>query len=194
MNVVIVGADSRKFTEEQLRIAKREIASLLINYQANWIDTTIISGGCPVGKKRWYDISCDEWRDVDDVDDHLTVEAYDQGGIDTLAKIVATELWMKFIEISPEVNQWNDAPNCAKGFKSRNLEMVKMADILYCISPKCYNCDEWGRTGTDYDADNMEWSIICTKCKGTKSVWNGGMWTSFEAERQGKKVVRIVVP
>ena len=53
-------------------------------------------------------------------------------GVDTIAIEVAKGLGLETEEYLPGVKQWEDL-NGQQGYKSRNLEIVKACDILYCI-------------------------------------------------------------
>ena len=72
-----------------------------------------------------------------------------KGGIDIWAEIVADSLSLKTQIFTPEVEQWDDynqemaggegwgRPEIhRKGYMSRNIEIAKICDILYCIDPK----------------------------------------------------------
>ena len=198
MKIGIVGASEEKWTGTQkaqvkvkikriLSFAENDvlvdseetvIGSKVINISKS-VDVILVSGGCP------------------------------KGGVDIWAEEVADELGFKKEIYKPEVNQWNDElrnwETWAKGYRSRNIQVANASDILYVISPKCDKCVDGMEIGfvdkdgikhprIEYDmVEGSNWNIMCKKCKGTNSVWNGGEWTGNYAEKIGKRVVRVTI-
>jgi hypothetical protein len=126
VKVAIVGSELKYWTEKSETLAIMNIHNILVRHATShdfrdgdiWMpyEVTMVSGGCP------------------------------KGGVDIWAEIIADELGIKKEIYRPEVNQWNDymetypcaPPNVRwlSGYKSRNLQITKACDVLYCIDPK----------------------------------------------------------
>ena len=144
MKVAIVGAEESKWPKDKIPFAKEQIRQIFWDNSYMNPETPasgfykIVSGHSPKG-------GIDIW-----------VEEY--------LKSIGEE---KLLEpYPPKGNHWADHYSKEgileeEGYKSRNIQIAKACDILYCISPK--------------------------------GVWNGGLWTAQEAEKIGKKVIRIEI-
>lgn len=225
--VVIVGADGRKFNNEQEQQTKDKIFEILNKHWHEYVEPSLdfgdvetelilVSGGCPVGKKRWYCVDCDMWLGGDLIPGahvwlkHKLIEVYDNGGIDTWAHIEATKLGIPTLIFKPEVHQWLDRqPKQAtipvsvsrKGYRSRNIDMAEIGTIGYTIevAGSCRQCGGKGWIGVITPA-NSPTSIPpahigkreCNKCKGT-GAYSGGTFTINEMQKLGKEVHKIVI-
>jgi len=93
-------------------------------------------------------------------------------GIDELAEIVADSLGVKKEIYPADVNQWDDWDRYEgsgritkrKGYKSRNIQIATVIDVLYCIDPITRKPDE-----------------------------GGGMWTLNYAKRLNKETHHIII-
>ena len=102
--------------------------------------------------------------------DDIIIISGGANGVDKIAIEVAKGLGLTTHEYLPEVFFWEDRDG-RKGFKSRNMEIEKNCDELYCIvrprrnknDPKCYHHDP--------PEDHQ-------KC--------GGCWTKMIAEKNDK--------
>jgi hypothetical protein len=130
----IVGADglNKAWTPEREEKAKIEIRAILQTAIAGNIYTAqkdvqfpykpipdlngeivVVSGHCPIGEERCYDLHCERFLFKHEVPIHQNmlhrmIKVYDKGGVDTLVEIIASQLDVK-TEIYPaEVNQWED--------------------------------------------------------------------------------------
>jgi len=239
LKTAIVGADGTKWTKEQENKAKEIIRTIFLHLKQGWLiiewsDTlpkrrkriatpetiVLVSGHCPVGEERWYCVDCKGWfHDADEttkvehltwLNDHRMIKVYDEGGVDTWAEIIATELGIKKEIYSAEVNQWNDKWERVyeedetghwwkrirkKGYRSRNIQIAETCDVLYDIEPKG-SCKYCGGQGKVLDRvrsfPTFNQFINCRKCKGV-GVYSGGTWTMRYAEKLGKEVHQVII-
>jgi len=144
VKVVIIGSEAKYWTLGGRERAYREIRKVLTHYAALVVSKTseesyndyskivLVSGGCP------------------------------KGGVDLWAEAIASVLGVLMDIKESEVKQWNDrveslhtrsstvtiddftSPMISdigatvvrkKGYKSRNIEMAKSGDVIYCIDP-----------------------------------------------------------
>jgi hypothetical protein len=194
-----VGPSSKKWTYEGLNKAKDEIIVIIKDFQKLYPDAkiVIVSGGCPVGRKRAYCATCNSFvygRSYDlhlaDTDPaHETIEVYDEGGIDTLAEIVAFQLKLETDIKRPEVDQWQDEyldyGGRNKGFKSRNQDIADSCDYLFCIVPSEHTYPE--------ELNREDKTLYCYHCNMYGHPSNGGCWTKRDADKKGKKTRLIVI-
>lgn len=107
INVAIVGSSESYWKPDQKIKVMEIIKKILLYYDINEI--TLISGGCP------------------------------KGGVDIYAETIVDNLGINKKIYKPEVNQWNDYVSQGihkKGYMSRNIDIAKISDILYCIDPR----------------------------------------------------------
>ena len=80
-----------------------------------------------------------------------------------------------------------------KGYRSRNIQIAKVCDVLYDIEP-AHSCRHCGGKGfVNYDADEFSSKIkICRFCEGD-GAYSGGTWTLKYAKLLGKEVHKIVL-
>lgn len=119
-SIVIVGAQENKWTPTQKIIARERIYNIIFNNYLKYTKLpilerseifTVISGHCPYG-------GVDIWVEEIMKDNfHVNVKN------------------ITMLIISPEVHQWNDK-NGQMGYKSRNIKMAEIGDIIYDIEPK----------------------------------------------------------
>lgn len=225
LKIGIVGPEESKWTEEQKVEAKIKINQLLNSLDCNinpedknftYKGIVLVSGHCPVGEERWYCLDCQMFIENKNYVNHKRnntdgiIKVFDQGGVDTWAEIIATELGIQK-EIYPvEVNQWEDYEDCTrnefgvkdvvirKGFHSRNIQIAEASDVLYDIEPKgsCKHCGGKGKVTkvvkgvfSEYDGTAIE---ICRYCLGTGN-YSGGTWTMRYAEKLGKETHLVVI-
>ena len=190
MKVAIVGPEESKWPTDLKRKAKNVITTLLTRHafcetladepfadtsrEVDWSKITLVSGHCP------------------------------KGGVDIWAEEISDQLGIKKEIYTPEVNQWEDKINKIpfnkneveeyqidttelefdgyyyyriyrqKGYRSRNIQIAKVCDVLYCIVPHIP-------------------SATCRHCKIEGHPTNGGCWTMKYAEKLGKEVHLEVV-
>jgi len=121
-----------------------------------------------------------------------------KGGMDIWAEEIADELGITKEIYRPEINQWNDKgltyginDDCtplevAKGYKSRNIQIAKACDVLYCIVPK----------KPDYDPEYAAYcsQSHCNHCNQWGHPTNGGCWTKrYAKEKLGKETHLVVI-
>ncbi len=147
-NVAIVGSEGGEWTPNQRTKAVKKIREILIDETPRKIDPTgydgeykdrtditLVSGGCGGATSENEKIKfC--------------------GGIDEWAEIIADSLGIPKDIKYPEINQFEDVEKPTmlskiypdetchyntkkmKGYKSRNIEVAEMCDVLYCLDPK----------------------------------------------------------
>jgi len=257
LKIAIVGADGRKWTKEQEEKAKKKIEQLLsreiwyceicgLNFKYPHVtglhkektrlikreNLVLVSGHCPVGKERWYNVMeekcCSPEFEIGHIglkspyvfhrrdSDFVYLRVYDQGGVDTWAEIIATKLGIK-TEIYPaEAMDWNDKLRCLAcgtlnplktikcqdgfcvgnlfdyvyGYRSRNIQIAEVCDILYDLEPKG-SCKYCGGTGTTFTYGDSR-PMTCRKCEGDGS-YSGGTWTLRYARKLGKEVHKVII-
>jgi hypothetical protein len=119
IHIGFVGSSEAHWTQDQKIKAIQKISILLTQYIIKYGKENIVfvSGGCK------------------------------KGGVDIWAEIIAVSLGVKPLIYSPEVDQWDDFNEIIadpypspmkrfKGYKSRNMDIAKTIDILFCIDPK----------------------------------------------------------
>jgi hypothetical protein len=100
------------------------------------------------------------------------------GGIDLLAEQRAIVSGIKLDIKAPRQYKWD----AEYGFKQRNLDIARDSDVLYVILVDKYPPNYIGRRFKK-----------CYHCNTSDHVKSGACWTAKQAERMGKKVVRIVI-
>jgi len=167
----------------------------------------LVSGHCPVGEVKTYCINCGMFleegllqRVKHDEERHQLIEVYDKGGVDTWAEIIATELGIKKEIYPAEVNQWEDKKVLLfgggvikhKGYRSRNIQIAEVCNVLYDIEPKgsCEHCG--GRGFTSKHPNFLLYGKRCRICHGT-GVYSCGTWTLNYAKKFGKEVHQVVI-
>ena len=239
LKIAIVGARSSKWTKEQEVKVKGIISYILENLKHNLITTfdqptrdltitkdihdrpiignpeiIVISGHCPIGEKRWYDLTFNDYIPTHLTDalswakeeEHQLIKVYDQGGVDTWVEIICAKLGIK-TEIYPApAKQWDDQifiDNITrfeypkKGYRSRNIQIAEACDILYDLEPKgsCRWCGGKGyhmqspKPSQRYFKKNKK---MCWACEGDGS-YSGGTWTLKEARKRGKEVHKVII-
>ena len=206
MKIAIVGAEENKWTEEQKRKAKNIIKTTLVKHafketikkldiantsiELDYSKIILISGHCP------------------------------KGGVDIWAEEIAKELGIKTEIYEPEVNQWEDlkidwnaknipenhiCKSCnpplyhlLKGYKSRNIEIARVCDVLYDIEPakSCKYCKGVGtiivfpKAQTSHEPPYIKQK--CKYCEGD-GAYSGGTWTLKYARKLGKEVHKVII-
>lgn len=90
-----------------------------------------------------------------------------KGGVDIWAEEIAYKL-----EISKEI--YPAKTNCWKDYRSRNIQIAKTCDILFCIVPShLYN--------------------YCKHCEKHNHPSNGGCWTMKYAKTLGKETHLVII-
>jgi hypothetical protein len=105
--------------------------------------------------------------------DMLTVVSGGADGVDTIAEEVAKEYKLDTLVFPAEVTQWEDEGD-KKGFKTRNTQIAKNCDVLYCFP----------RVRKDKD---------CYHCNSSEHQVGGGCWTAKKAKELGK-IISIIPP
>jgi len=100
-------------------------------------------------------------------------------GVDIWSEIIADSLVIPMELKIPKQNKWD----AEYGFKQRNLDIARDSDVLYVILVDKYP--------SNYKDRRFE---KCYHCNSTDHVKSGACWTAKQAEKMGKKVVRIVIP
>ena len=254
LKVGMVGADGRKWTEKQEKRVRNIIELILTNAEKGFIlvpkgenlwdnkpiypslqekpiDLTVVSGGCPVGKKMPYCCTCDKWLTLNDwtqVDaheraGHEVIEAYDNGGVDTILEIVATQLGLKK-EIYPAnctsishktENRYNTYEECREKskeyswthfweshFKPRNIQIARAIPlppkgVLYDIERKgsCRWCKGEGKSPHVNPELERHGITVRPPCSKCEGTgaYSGGYFTFKEARKLRKEVYQIVI-
>jgi len=205
----------------------------------DYSNVTLISGHCPVGEERWYCVDCKGWLteaeesllEMDSMGfinehdacypEHRAIRVYKDGGVDSWAEIVATELGLKK-EIYPAVctsNKGNTYEMC-KGhansdhfwyyhFKPRNIQIAE-AGLMKTLRGETVisgprfiepyvlydiepagSCRYCGGEGVII-SDKLAGAHECTKCEGD-GAYSGGTWTLKYARKLGREVHKIVI-
>ena len=193
--ICVVGPEESKWKPEQIPKAKKTITDILMNHYTEYdnygqfepeLEVILVSGHCP------------------------------KGGVDIWAEEVADKLGIKNEIHAPEVNQWEDRITDIpfnknevkehhiditglrfdgyyyyqvykqKGYRSRNIDMAKTCDVLYCIVPfdnsKYCIHHEW--TEKDKEGNIIHY---------LPHPKNGGCWTLEYAKKLGKEVYLVVI-
>lgn len=105
------------------------------------------------------------------------------GGIDIWAEEIANKMRVQTDIKAPRVNDWN-APG---GFKDRNIEIARDADVVYVIVVGDYPPNYRGRR---FD--------LCYHCAGREGrppehAKSGGCWTGWRAKDMGKQVNWVII-
>ena len=176
IKICIVGPEESKWKPEQIPKAKQTITDILMKHYTEYdnygqfepeLEVVLVSGHCP---KKGVDIWAEEIADVL----RITKQIY-----------------------APEVYQWADSSTAKvyhregvtkrlKGYRTRNIDMAKACDIVYCIVPKRY-------TSPDYEDVIFNKDLKCIHCKMAGHPTNGGCWTMKYAKKLGKEVHLVVI-
>jgi len=165
----------------------------------------VVSGHCPIsicdscGKKSFSAID-------DPLEGYVACEFCGQkrkrraGGVDIWSEIIAKELGVKTEIHAPEVNQWNDGVEpdekpdgtilgyTLKGFRSRNIDIAKSCDVLYCIVPRIDR-----KLVCDVGAGGWYRESYCKHCGVYGHPSNGGCYTKKKAVEFGKETHLVVI-
>lgn len=98
------------------------------------------------------------------------------GGIDIWAKEYAVENGIEYIGFPPKTLNWTD------GYRPRNIQIAKAADIVICITVK--ELPPW--------YEGMRFGL-CYHCRTNEHVKSGGCWTVKYAREKLKKSGMILV-
>jgi len=71
-----------------------------------------------------------------------------------------------------------------KGYKSRNIEIAKACDVLYCIVPERLTSNKHIFLNRD---------LTCIHCNIHGHPTNGGCWTMKYVNKLGKEIHLIVI-
>jgi len=168
MRIGIVGSEGKYWTPGQRTKVIERIFHIFNRYadcpverRFDYKKVTLVSGGCGARGE-------DSRQEFD-------------GGVDVWAEIVADVLGVeKDIKYAASM-RWNDLKTgnptylekTLKGFKTRNLEIARTCDALYCLEPKLSKGEPKTLWSEEY------------QCHYRRS---GGCWTMEQAERLGKEV------
>jgi len=175
----------------------------------------------------------DTHLNITDFKHHRIIKTYDKGGVDSWVEIIATKLGIPVELHPPEVKQWNDEkyycvacntsfptfrsfqrhlnksicktkPKIRKGYRSRNLDMAKEANIGYTIEAKgsCKYCKGTGEKVISKMPINSarflrqesknRFIVKCYYCNGTKAR-SGATFVISEMLALGKEAYKIVI-
>jgi len=149
--VAVVGSESKYWTPEQRTEVMKKIKEIFIDEAIREIQRAIDEIPSEEYKKRLFYNPYAHLRRI-----QLVSEGCPKGGVDIWAETVADVLGIEKDIKYPEVGQWDDleeykpevdlskAPllespmvhTRKKGYKSRNIEIAEICDVLYCIDPK----------------------------------------------------------
>lgn len=99
------------------------------------------------------------------------------GGIDIWSVEEAALLGIPCTEFPLAKHTWEG------GYKQRNLQIARYADLVYCLTVKALPP---GYAGMRFD--------YCYHCGTDAHVKSGGCWTTKQARKMGKVGVTLVVP
>lgn len=85
------------------------------------------------------------------------------------------------------------------GYRSRNIQIAKAVDVLYCIVPNVLSETDRVMMTKNNDLDTFyayknRKDIACSHCKIIGHPQNGGCYTKVEAEKLGKETHLVVIP
>lgn len=135
MKIAIVGAQEYNWNKDQKEKAKAMIKAIFIRVVLSK-DLTMKN----LEQILYLPIDEFDFEDIVMISGHCPL-----GGVDIWAEDIADELGIKKEIYPPEVYQWNDKISKGsyvddvvelKGYRSRNIQIAEMCDILYCINPK----------------------------------------------------------
>jgi hypothetical protein len=158
MIIVVVGSEQKYWTNEQEIQAKKHIHRLISDLKVGMLTVngkTILLSSSVTGMSG----------------------VCPKGGVDIWFQEECIRQNLPFIPRPPDVDSWNDKLD-KKGYKSRNLQMVKEGNVFIDIEPI------WKASfGDNHKAvDNFR-----------TYRWSGGTWTLTEAKKVGKQVYTIVI-
>ena len=198
MKIAIVGPEESKWTEEQIPKVKCAIAQIL-DFAKNrrglarhdGIMKWITNDFPPYfGFYSW-----NNCKFIGEVEVILVSGHCPKGGVDIWAEEVADELSIKKEIYPAEVNQWEDKihdydtlPIRQKGYHSRNIQIAKACDVLYCFVPNTHS----NLSRTMY-VEILSKNQYCIHCKIPDHPTNGGCWTMKYAKKLGKEVHLVVI-
>jgi hypothetical protein len=245
--IAIVGPELSKWKSEQIPKVKAEIFSLLKRHAIKSFDVidehtftdydysniVVVSGHCPRGKERKYCVNCDEWYpEYPNVmmesqweikhANHMKIEVYDEGGVDTWAEMKATELGIKKEIYPAEVNQWGNSFQCRicgvtfdkpslvtkHGNMVHNLDYKTIEPIITLRGFRSRNiqtvkaCDVLYcivpkvKLPKGFDItkpETLSKEFACYHCHKVGHPTNGGCWTKKYADEHGKETHLIVI-
>jgi len=190
MKIAIVGPEESKWkSKEQIAKAKREIKYALAGYMPSMT--------CYTSPDK---LEKEKERFEQEKEKLIVVSGHcPKGGVDIWVEEIADELGIAKEIYPAEVNQWEDSYDehgresdwrgqpChrLKGYKSRNIQIAELCEVLYCIVPKTedhpYSCS---KTFKKYH---------CIHCNQRNHLTNGGCWTMKYAKEIGKEAHLVVI-
>ena len=208
MKLAVVGPSAEKWTPEQIPKVKQWIKNM---FHALGFDNVLVSGHDFIGKiaeeiadelgikKEIYPAEINQWPDGSEClccGDILPFTDEEQITKHTKSKL----------------GGWNNTKRL-KGYRSRNIQIAKACDVLYCIVPrveKPKSFDEHISFGTYkflpiQSKDLMTENYFCFHChsqpdsmktgfsKGWGHPTNGGCWTMKYTKKLGKETHLVVI-
>ena len=213
MRIAIVGADSRawaKIPDGELK-AKTKIKEIIMAHYIDFdnfgkvepeLDPIIVSGHCPVGKELQYCVDCKLWEplfktnfDCDPIK-HRFIEVYNQGGVDSWAEIIATELGLKK-EIYPAKCTYHHCLSDGTYEGCKKYKWDTNHFWYYHFKPRNIQITEAGlKTMEPYVLYNIVVGMPDTYCYHHKEkghLPSGGCWTENYAKKLKREVHKIII-
>lgn len=153
--------------------------------EAKCVIHALLFGQSSMPYRNWFD------NRIEVVDDYLGNRVTDvvlvtggcpKGGVDKWAEEVADKEAVKKLIFPPAVYQWEDRKVDGltfKGYKSRNIHMAKICDLIYVIAPY-----EEGKVCYHHSEDPE---------MGKNHPMNGGCWTAAYARNLYKEAHLILI-
>lgn len=178
LKIGIVGPEELKWTEEKKAEAKMKINQLLNSLDCDinpedknfmYKGIVLVSGHCPKG-------GVDIW--AEEIADKLRIQK-------EIYFAPAMRWEDKFVEgIYPDIPS-----EFLKGYRSRNIQIAKASDVVYCIVPKV-------KLPVGFDItkpETMSKKFACYHCHKVGHPTNGGCWTMIWAKKLGKETHLVVI-
>lgn len=192
MKIAIVGPEESKWTEEQRAKVKRKIGDIFEEHGRHfdadnemWIyDSTLVSGHCHKGG---VDVWAEDIADVMSIKKEIYPAEINQWPDGSMC-ICCGEILSYTDEESITMHtksrdgDWNNTKRL-KGYRSRNIQIAKACDVLYCLVPHVVKDAPFDEKLSPY----------CKHCETIGHPSNGGCWTMKHAKKLGKETHLVVI-
>jgi len=197
MKIAIVGAREDKWTKEQKEKVIKIIRKILFWAKEGWILHPPFRFECNRLKIHRLQMNSNPLSYINLI---MVSGHCPKGGVDIWAEEIADEFGIKKEIYSAEVHQWKDryiewlksdhrhnfgkvlVGKNQKGYRSRNIQIAKACDVLYCLVPNRIT----GKVMFNRD-------LKCIHCNVDGHPTNGGCWTMNYAKKLGKEVYQIII-
>lgn len=188
LRLAIVGPEESKWISYQKLRAISVIETILSNAK---LGNIVYFKSTPVFLDSHLLEECILYQNIGTVTVTLVSGHCHRGGIDIWSEVVARDLAIDTELYVPDIHQWSDKTKLVvvdsksgsyaldavrlTGYKSRNVQIAKSSDLLYCIVP-------------------LNTNAYCKHCNIFGHPTNGGCWTMrYAKEKLGKETQLVVI-